>query len=108
MRKVIIITDMKQVREPYISTTPENKEDIVLGPVPYLGCRVTSIKAYLLTDEPVNNLEKVEEGKYLIKELTIDEYLNHSNKAGLCCLHLHRRRDTRTKHSTKKSNRRIN
>ena len=77
MRKVIIITDMKQVREPYISTTPENKEDIVLGPVPYLGCRVTSIKAYLLTDEPVNNLEKVEEGKYLIKELTIDEYLNH-------------------------------
>lgn len=44
MRKVIIITDMKQVREPYISTTPENKEDIVLGPVPYLGCRVTSIK----------------------------------------------------------------
>lgn len=29
MRKVIIITDMKQVREPYISTTPENKEDVV-------------------------------------------------------------------------------
>ena len=77
MRKVIIITDMKQVREPYISTTPENKKDVVLGPVPDLGCRITSIKAYLLTDEPVNNLKKVEEGKYLIKELTIDEYLNH-------------------------------
>lgn len=58
MRKVIIITDIKQVREPYISTTSENKEDVVLGPVPDLGCRVTSIKAYLLTDEPVNNLEK--------------------------------------------------
>ena len=28
MKKVIIITDMKQVREPYISTTPENKEDV--------------------------------------------------------------------------------